>query len=91
MASKRVAKSAIDWAKFEKLVPKPDANEFQLFKTRSMTYVNRVSTLPDALPSIDWAQYKRRTKAFAGVVEDFEKKVRFFDRTVSDRSVGLVE
>jgi len=74
MASKRVAKSAVEWAKFEKLVPKPDVGEFQSLKNRSMTYVNRVSGLPEALPSIDWAQYKRRTKAFAGVVEDFEKK-----------------
>jgi len=74
MASKRVAKSAVEWAKFEKLVPKPDVSEFQQFRTRSAAYVARVGGLPDALPSIDWAQYKRRTKAFANVVEEFEKK-----------------
>jgi len=76
MASKRVARSAVDWAKFEKLVPKPDVHEFQQFKNRSSTYVTRVTSLPDTLPSIDWAQYKRRTKAFTGVVEDFEKKYK---------------
>jgi len=76
MASKRIARSAVDWTKFEKLVPKPDVSEFQLFKNRSTGYASRVTALPDTLPSIDWAQYKRRTKAFTGVVEDFEKKYK---------------
>jgi len=74
MASKRIARSAVDWAKFEKLVPKPDGSEFQHFKSRSSTYVARLTALPETLPAIDWAEYKRRTKAFANVVDEFEKK-----------------
>lgn len=47
----------------------------QFFKNFLMFHFFRVGALPDSLLAIDWAQYKRRTKAFAGVVDDFQKKV----------------
>ena len=41
MASKRVAKSAVDWVKFAELVPKNQKDGFRAFKAKSDAFVAR--------------------------------------------------
>ena len=41
MASRRISKSTIDWAKFSQLVPKSERAKFNAFKARSDGYLRR--------------------------------------------------
>jgi len=76
MASKRLSKTAVDWSKFAKAVPKEDLGKFQAFKHKSDNYVARVIGLPESLPDLDFAQYKSRAGAVVAVVEQFEKQYK---------------
>jgi len=72
MASKRIAKSAVDWAEFSARVPKWQVDAFRAFKNKSDTFVGSVHKYPEALPSIDWSVYKSKI-AMPGLVDSFEK------------------
>merc|ERR1712004_802336 len=72
MASKRIAKSAVDWAEFSARVPKWQVDAFRAFKNKSDTFVGSVHKYPEALPSIDWSVYKSKI-AMSGLVDSFEK------------------
>ena len=41
MAAKRIATSAVDWAKFAELVPKNQKDVFRAFKSRSDMFIAR--------------------------------------------------
>jgi len=77
-AAKRVARSAIDWAKFAQKVPKEELLNFQAFKSRSETYVTRVQSLPEALPSLDFGAYKSRYPSLAAIIDNFEKQYKSY-------------
>lgn len=74
MASKRLAKSTIDWAHFQKIVPPSQATNLNSFMSRSYQYVSKVQSLPDGLPKIDFSAYKAQLSNKA-LVEKFEKAV----------------
>merc|ERR1712121_223613 len=60
MASKRVATSAIDWAKASKVCPKFQIDILRAIKAKHESFVNRVHQLPEELPKIDFVGYKAR-------------------------------
>ncbi|KAK2176860.1 hypothetical protein NP493_625g01065 [Ridgeia piscesae] len=72
MASKRVAKSAVDWASFAQRVPPSQTEIFRAFKAKSESFVSRIHQFPEELPKIDWAMYKSKI-AMPGIVDTFEK------------------
>ncbi|XP_054155111.1 ATP synthase subunit d, mitochondrial-like [Oppia nitens] len=59
MAAKRITKSAIDWAKFNEVVPKAEKQLFNQFKAKSDGYLRRMLSYPETAPTIDWAYYKK--------------------------------
>jgi len=71
MASRRVAKSTLDWAAFAERVPKNQIDAYRAFKTKSDLFVSNVHKHPESLPAIDWSAYKSRI-AMPGLVEAFE-------------------
>lgn len=72
----RLSKSAVDWAKFAQKVPKDDITSFHAFKNLSERYVARVQSLPEQLPSLDFAGYKTRAGAKAAIVGKFETEYK---------------
>ncbi|XP_069123268.1 ATP synthase subunit d, mitochondrial-like [Argopecten irradians] len=72
MASKRLAKSAVNWAAFRERVSDGNLPYFKKFKLLSDTYSGKVSQLPESLPKIDFAHYKS-LGAPAAVVDSLEK------------------
>ncbi|KAM4692695.1 ATP synthase peripheral stalk subunit d, mitochondrial isoform 2-T3 [Rhinophrynus dorsalis] len=75
MASRRAALKAVDWMAFAERVPPNQKAMFNALKTRSDAVAARLSSLPEKPPTIDWAYY-RTAVAKAGMVEEFEKKVK---------------
>lgn len=72
MAGRRIAKSAVDWAKFAERVPPDQMEFFRALKGKSDVLVSRIHKYPEALPKIDWAYYKDRI-AKPGMVDSFQK------------------
>lgn len=73
MATRRIAKSSIDWAALAERVPANQKTNFTLFKTKSDKYLRSVMANPETVPTIDWAYYKKRV-AIAGLVDNFQKQ-----------------
>lgn len=67
----RISKSAVDWAKFAKLVPQEESGLFATLKGKVDANVTRVASLPEALPKIDFAKYKSAVPVHAAVIDDF--------------------
>ncbi|XP_074648556.1 ATP synthase subunit d, mitochondrial-like [Tubulanus polymorphus] len=72
MASKRIAKSAVDWVKFAEKVPKSQTDYFRAFKAKSDHFVMKVHAHPESIQAIDFSFYKNKIHA-AGLVAEFEK------------------
>ncbi|KAL3877228.1 hypothetical protein ACJMK2_034964 [Sinanodonta woodiana] len=72
MASKRVAQSAVNWKAFAERVPPNQREYFRLFKAKNDIFVNRVDSLPAAMPKIDFAFYRSKLSSSA-MVDQFEK------------------
>ncbi|XP_033737680.1 ATP synthase subunit d, mitochondrial-like [Pecten maximus] len=72
MASKRLAKSVVNWKAFGERVSDANLPYFKKFKLLSDTYSGKVSQLPETLPKIDFAHYKS-LGAPAAVVDSLEK------------------
>ncbi|KRZ26194.1 ATP synthase subunit d, mitochondrial [Trichinella pseudospiralis] len=75
MATKRLARTAIDWNKYAKLVLEKDRAKFDTFKSLIFETTNKVASLPEKLPEIDWNYYKEKTAGFYDVTE-FEKQFK---------------
>ena len=73
MAARRVAKSAVDWAKFASLVPAEEAGVLAGVKGKQDGYVTKVGSLPESLPQLDFAKYKTAVPAFATTIDSFAK------------------
>jgi len=58
MASSRISKSSVDWARFAKLIPKCDVSKFNAFKATSDSYIVRVNSYPEKAPEIDFNKYR---------------------------------
>ncbi|XP_072390814.1 ATP synthase subunit d, mitochondrial [Diabrotica undecimpunctata] len=73
MASRRITKSAVNWAALSERVPEHQRAQFLAFKTKSDGYLRRVLANPEQAPAIDWAYYKSKVPV-AGMVDDFQKQ-----------------
>jgi len=71
-ARARLAKSAVDWAKFAEMTPEWQQPAYRALKARQDAFVTRVAAKPAELPAIDWAKYKSMIST-PGVVEALEK------------------
>ncbi|KAH9494908.1 hypothetical protein Btru_020770 [Bulinus truncatus] len=59
-AAKRFTASAVDWARYAAVVPKAQGESFRIIKAKHDNFVNRVYSLPENLPKIDFTAYKSR-------------------------------
>jgi F-type H+-transporting ATPase subunit d len=75
MSGNRIAKSAIDWAKFARLVPEADKGKFIAFKARSDGYLRQVMESPENPPQIDWSFYRKNVVNKA-VVDKLESAMK---------------
>ncbi|KAA0186345.1 ATP synthase subunit d mitochondrial [Fasciolopsis buskii] len=73
MASRRVARSAVNWVELQKRCPKHQLDQFRDFKTRIDGVVSKISSLPDTLPPINWDAYAQ-TVPIPGLVARFQKE-----------------
>lgn len=73
MATRRIAKSVIDWAALAERVPPDQKAQFAAFKTKSDVYLRAVLANPETPPKIDWEHYKKVVPV-AGLVDNFQKQ-----------------
>ncbi|CAL1540629.1 unnamed protein product [Lymnaea stagnalis] len=59
-AVKRLSTSAVDWARFATVIPKAQIDTMRIIKGKHDNFLNKVYTLPENLPKIDFAAYKTR-------------------------------
>ncbi|KAM9313663.1 ATP synthase peripheral stalk subunit d, mitochondrial [Pholidichthys leucotaenia] len=75
MAGRRAALKTIDWVAFAERIPPNQRGMFNALKTRSDAIAAKLASLPEKPAAIDW-NYYRSAVAKAGMVDDFEKKLK---------------
>jgi F-type H+-transporting ATPase subunit d len=72
MASRRIAKSVVDWAAFAERVPPNQKDAFRAFKAKSDMFVSKVYRHPENIQPIDFSHYSSALGS-APFVTEFEK------------------
>jgi len=72
MAAKRIANSSIDWVRASKVCPKAQLDILRATQAKHASFMNKVHSLPESLPKIDFAAYMGKTDD-PTMVERFEK------------------
>ncbi|KHJ49166.1 hypothetical protein D918_00284 [Trichuris suis] len=90
MAARRLARSAIDWAKYSKMVMEHDRQQFETFRSLCQQPLLSISSLPEKLPDIDWNYYKEKVAGFYNVSE-FETKYKALNITPAKQPDHLLK
>ncbi|EUB61581.1 ATP synthase subunit d, mitochondrial [Echinococcus granulosus] len=73
MASRRIARTAINWAELYQNCPKHQLEQFRDLKTKTDGLVSKISSLPEKLPEVNW-EYYRKVVPVPGLVDKFKKE-----------------
>ncbi|VDM22024.1 unnamed protein product [Hydatigera taeniaeformis] len=73
MASRRAARTAINWTELYQHCPKHQLEQFRDLKTKTDGLVSRISSLPEKLPEINW-EYYQKVVPVPGLVDKFKKE-----------------
>ncbi|KAL5107405.1 ATP synthase subunit d mitochondrial [Taenia crassiceps] len=73
MASKRIARTAINWTELYQRCPKHQLEQFRDLKTKTDGLVSKISSLPEKLPDVNW-EYYQKVVPVPGLVEKFKKE-----------------
>ncbi|XP_065579818.1 ATP synthase subunit d, mitochondrial-like [Artemia franciscana] len=73
MASKRIARSSIDWAKMAESVPESQKAMYNQFKAKSDGYIRKALSYPEQPSPINWEHY-RKSLTNPAMVDAFKKQ-----------------
>jgi len=71
-AAKRLASSSINWARAAQVCPKTQLDILRATQAKHAAFLNKVHSLPDSLPKIDFEAYKGKTED-ATMADRFQK------------------
>jgi F-type H+-transporting ATPase subunit d len=60
MASRRLASSTVEWAQLAQKIPEAQKASFIAMKGKTDGYVRTINSLPEKLPTIDWAHFNAK-------------------------------